>query len=49
MFFALKFFLEEGHKIWHGDYKIEHTSDDGAKFRNDQPIELGNLARKKRK
>jgi len=41
--FGPGFFFEKAPKLWDLDYKIEHTFDHVAKFRGDQPRELGDL------
>jgi len=42
-------FLERAPKIFNLDYKTEHTSDHGAKFRADQPRQLEYLTTKTKK
>jgi len=46
MFWPLKFFGGGLSEILDTYYKIEHTSVHGAKFRNNRPTELGDLAAK---
>ena len=48
MFLAPKKFLGDSPKILDRDYKMEHSSEHRAKFRDDQPTKLGDYARKKK-
>jgi len=47
MFSDAEIFRERTLKILDQDYKIEHTSDHGAKFCGNQLTELGDLTRRK--
>jgi len=48
-FWPLIFFGKGSSEILDQDYKIEHTSDHGAKFCGNRPTKLRDLARGKKK
>jgi len=49
MFWPLRFLGGSSPKILDRDYKGERSSEHRAKFRADQPTELGDYAREKKK